>query len=882
MFFSRSSVMVGTTEDSGLREAYARANHETRISESKIGATIAFVGVPAGIVLDWFVYPDRLLDFAIVRSLAALLIGLCLLFHYTVLGRNTIELLTFSWLVTVQIAICLMIFQTDGFASTYYAGLNLAIVAMGILLPTSVLETAGFCVLTMIMYLLAGMTAPAATAHDSSIVFNNFFFLVLTSVIGTTAVYFNLKRRFIEFSLRFELDDKNRKLAELDRRKTHFFANISHELRTPLTLILAPVQEVLEGGNRLPNWLVSRLELVRNNALRLLKLVNDLLDVLRMEEGKIQLEQVPVDVNFVVQGMADGMMHLSESKGILMVKQLCSEPLFVRGDHRALEKVIVNLVNNAIKFTPQGGRITVRSQQESGKVMISVVDTGIGIPPEEQPYIFDRFHQVDSSSTRRFRGTGLGLALVKEITENMGGRIRVESKLGEGTAMTLTLPLSHATGEFVEEDGDEDALERLHRLADYHGGLTVENIEEPRGSSHVANSDSRPTILIVEDEPDMRRYLAHLLEGEYRVRAARTGTEGLQLVSEDNPDLVLLDVMLPEVDGLEICRRIRQERLGGDPKIMLLTARADEQSKLTALEHGANDFLTKPFSSVEVKTRLRNLYLTAKLERELLARNDSLQKALRDLELTQAQLIHSEKLNALGTLAAGLLHEINNPLNYSLTALQLLRRNAAGEGNELMREVLGDIDEGMQRVRGIVTDLRAFAYPSEGGKHSPFDVREAVESALRFTSHELKGVNVVVDLPDDTQVVAAKNHITQVLVNLLTNAAHAIKDVGSGHRGEIRIAGAVKDGRLSVAVADNGAGMDEAILGRIFDPFFTTREVGDGMGLGLSICHTIVANHGGRILVESRRGEGTRMVFDLPIEGKTMTNEGLASAGLSN
>lgn len=876
--------MVDIAEDSPLREAYARANRDTRVFESKIGATIAFVGVPAGSVLDWFVYPDRLLDFAVLRSLAALSIGVCLLLHYTVFGRKAVELLTFSWLVTVQIAICLMIFKSDGFASTYYAGLNLPIVAMGILLPTSVLETAGFCALTVLLYLTVG-TAAAVTTHEPSIIFNNVFFLVLTSVIGTTAVHFNLKRRFVEFALRFELDEKNRKLAELDRRKTHFFANISHELRTPLTLILAPVQEMIEDGARLPVAVASRLDLVRNNALRLLKLVNDLLDVLRLEEGKIRLDRAPVNVNCVVQGMVDALIHLSASKGIVMEKRLSSEQLVVMGDRRALERVIVNLISNAIKFTEKGGSITVQTRMESDVAMISVVDTGIGIPPEEQPYVFDRFHQVESSSTRRFRGTGLGLALVKELTEGMGGRVRIESKLGEGTTMTLVLPLSRRAIEFGQEELEEDSLERLHRLAEYHGETPLEDVDEPGDCSSALPADPtdmRATVLIVEDEPDMRRYLGQLLKDEYRVRVARTGTEGLKLASECKPDLMLLDVMLPEVDGLEICRRIRQERVGGDPKIMLLTARADEQSKLTALEHGADDFLTKPFSSVEVKTRLRNLYVTARLERELVGQNADLQKALKDLARTQTQLIHSEKLNALGSLAAGLLHEINNPLNYALTALQLLRRDAAGKGNELMQEVLADIDEGMQRVRDIVTDLRAFAYPSKGGQHSPFDLREAVESARRFTSYELREVDVTLDLPEETRVVGAKNHITQVLVNLLTNAVHAIKEVGNGHRGEIRVRGVIQDQRLAVSVADNGAGMDEKTIGRVFDPFFTTRDVGEGMGLGLSICHTIVSNHGGRISVESRRGEGTEMIFDLPLAGDGEVHASSANAGFAN
>jgi two-component system sensor histidine kinase PhcS len=184
----------------------------------------------------------------------------------------------------------------------------------------------------------------------------------------------------------------------------------------------------------------------------------------------------------------------------------------------------------------------------------------------------------------------------------------------------------------------------------------------------------------------------------------------------------------------------------------------------------------------------------------------------------------------------------------------------------LLNEVIGDIDEGMQRIRAIVSDLRAFAYPSEAETQLRFQFSDVLESALRFTSHELRGIDVKIDLPTDSSVLGSKSHITQVLVNLLANSAKAIRAVAEERKGEIRVTGAVKDGRFLVGVADNGIGMDEKTLDRIFDPFFTTRDVGQGMGLGLSLCHTIVANHGGRLRASSKPGQGSELVFDLPVE----------------
>jgi signal transduction histidine kinase len=430
-----------------------------------------------------------------------------------------------------------------------------------------------------------------------------------------------------------------------------------------------------------------------------------------------------------------------------------------------------------------------------------------------------------------------------------------------------------------EDSSESDKLEALHRLADRRGGLSADPLESWSEGSTDVDDRGLPSVLVVEDEPDMRRYLADVLSSEYSVIQARTGSEGLRAATECRPDLVVLDLMLPGMDGLEVCREIRKDPKLGWQRIMLLTARADERSKLNALESGANDFLTKPFSTVEVLTRLRNLLENARLERDLAARNARLEKALKELERTQAQLIQSEKLNALGSLSAGLLHEINNPLNYSLTALQLLGSDPNIQGDELMRDIVGDIKEGMDRIRVIVSDLRAFAYPTEAEKQVAFDLNEALEAALRFTAHELKGIEVINGLPAPALVLGSKSHLTQVLINLLTNAVKAVGAVADGRVGTIRVQAEERNGRLHVRVSDNGVGMDEKTLGRIFDPFFTTRDVGEGMGLGLSICHTIVSNHQGFLAATSRPGEGSELSFDLALaDGASSTPDSGAAS----
>jgi len=865
------------TSGSDLDLAYRKSLDAYWLRLSRVAVFVGMVLVSAGVTLDILVYPDHWRMFALLRLLCDGLLVVVALLYLTVIGRRLFRGLTFFWMLAIQAMICYMIMATEGPLSPYYAGLNLSVLAVGIFLPATVMETFVFSLLTLVLYLFAILPLNL-DGITLGIAYNNSYFLILTAVITLFASYFSGRRRFEEFRLSFELDRRNRELSELDRIKSEFFANISHELRTPLTLILSPVQDILETHRHLSERVSTALGTVRNNALRLLKLVNDLLDVIRLEEGKFELEKTPVVIDPLVAAVSESMIHLADVQGVELGMDPGAEDRLVLGDPAALEKVFINLINNAVKFCPAGGSVSVSTQVVGEGVCVAVRDTGIGISEQDLPHIFERFRQADGSTTRRYRGTGLGLALVKDLVDRHGGSVRVQSSLGKGTTVFVSLPL-YALGE--EERVAEPrapmvgmGIQRLHRLAEANAGIQAEPVEgrdEP--GPHYGPEDQRPRILVVDDEPEMRRYLVSMLAEDYRVLEAADGAQGLAMARREVPDLMLLDLMLPEIDGLEVCRRLKSDRGTRRIRIILLTARVDEEAKISALGHGADDFITKPFSRVEVRGRLANLYTSARLESELEHTNESLRQTLDELRRTQSQLVQSEKLNALGRLAAGLLHEINNPLNYTLTALQLLKGDPEVAADEVKQEIVADIDEGMQRIRAIVGDLRSFAYPTGVQVEEECDLNTAVDAALRFTVHELKGIRVERALPEPAMVLASNSHLTQVLINLLTNAAKAIaaaRDSG----GVIRIRAGVDGDRMRVVVADNGIGMDEDTRKRIFDPFFTTRDVGEGMGLGLSICHTIIANHRGMLAASSRPGEGSELVFDLGLpEQETLSEE---------
>ncbi|MBZ0135738.1 MAG: response regulator [Planctomycetes bacterium] len=858
-----------------LSAAYLEDDRRQRVLHSKIGCLLALGLMPAGIILDLAVYPDHwgplfasriLCDVAVVAILALL---------YTPFGTRQIRFLGIAWALLPCVAISWMVWYTEGEHSSYYAGLNLVIIAVSLLMPWTLLEVAATCLLTLLMFGTAVLMHHAVPpAHlDGVLEFglrplvNNIYFILLTALICGTASFFTGRLRFQDWRNRHELKGRNQdlnesysKLAELDRLKSDFFANVSHELRTPLTLIIAPLEEVLKAGGTGRAELDETLRIARDNGLRLLRLINDLLDLVRFDERGADLHRTREDLGTFVPGVINSAAHLAKAKGLQLSVDVKGDTIISLVDTNAFEKVLLNLLTNAVKFTPMGGSVDVVVSTDGQRAIIEIKDSGIGIAQEDLPRIFDRFGQLDASSTRKYSGVGIGLALSRDLVEAHGGTLTASSELKVGTTMRVELPVGDGEVAPAPQADNTDALADVHAAA--RRTLSVQ-----QGNPHddlPVLGNGRQTILLVEDEPDMRRFLASFLAREYRVLQAADGLRGYELAVRETPDLALLDLMLPGMNGLDLCARLRETPGLETMKIVLLTARTDEESKLEALERGANDYLTKPFSSLEVRKRVYNLMRGAELEDRLRATNRDLENTLRSLRQTEAQLIQSEKINALGTLSAGLLHEINNPLNFTMTAVQIAQAELK-VGEDELRETLGDIDQGMKRIRDIVSDLRSFAYPERAANQTDFDVAKAVQVALRLTAHEMKDCRVNTSVSPGLVAHGAQNQVVQVLINLLTNAAKATLKTAGKRAREIFVSACDSNGRAVIKVRDNGGGISEAARSKVFDPFYTTGEPGQGMGLGLSICHTIVKTHGGSISIQSQEGDWTEVSFDLPL-----------------
>ncbi len=421
--------------------------------------------------------------------------------------------------------------------------------------------------------------------------------------------------------------DQATRLAELDRMKSELFANVSHEFRTPLTLSLGPLTDLLEGRFGVLEPAVTReLEGVRANSARLLELVGQLLDVARLDAGGLELKLARGDLGRFTRRIGERFVALAERRRIEFSFAVPEAAVPVSFDREQVDKVLTNLLSNAFKFPPPGGRVTLGLEPpEDGLVSFSVRDTGPGIGAQELARIFDRFYRAEDASRRQVPGTGLGLALARDLVELHGGTLGVESVAGESSTFTVRLPVGdvaaespvapRAEAQAAEASGTAVFAER------YVDAVLARDAEaaEPAAADDTTEITDVTTVLVVDDHPDLRAYVRRHLDDQYRVIEAADGAEALDKARRVLPDLVVSDVMMPEMDGFELTRELKQDPELDFVPVVLLTARAEAEDKLAGLGIGADDYLTKPFDVRELVARVDNLIALRRRLRERFA-----------------------------------------------------------------------------------------------------------------------------------------------------------------------------------------------------------------------------------------------------------------------
>jgi len=424
-------------------------------------------------------------------------------------------------------------------------------------------------------------------------------------------------------------------LAEIDRAKTVFFSNVSHEFRTPLTLMLSPLQEILTHTNETPLGTQRELlDMTYRNGLRLQKLVNTLLDFSRIEAGRIQANYELTDLATLTRELASVFRSLIEKAGIRF-KVECpplAEPVYI--DRQMWEKIVLNLLSNAFKFTFEG-EISVSLIGLTQKVQLVVQDTGVGIPAQELPHLFERFHRVENSKGRTLEGSGIGLSLVQELVRLHGGTVEVTSSLDQGSSFRVTIPtgfahlpqdrLSATPSQASTALGVDSYLEEASRWGKSEEKITkLEDTENPTNATFYSPVPTTARILLADDNADMREYVKRLLSQRYEVETVPDGLSALVSIRRQKPDLVLTDVMMPGLDGFGLLKELRNDPNTSDIPIILLSARSGEESSVEGLDAGADDYLTKPFSARELLARIEANLKMAQLRQEATRREQEL------------------------------------------------------------------------------------------------------------------------------------------------------------------------------------------------------------------------------------------------------------------
>jgi len=696
---------------------------------------------------------------------------------------------------------------------------------------------------------------------------------LITGILSWLTVFYTVKLLPSAFSLKtqkeFETEIEQRKkvevqLREAERVKSDFFANVSHELRTPLSLILAPTESLLSGKHgELSSVQTDLLRTVHNNSVRLLQMVTGILDFSKSEAGKIKAKPEPTNVIQLVRQVLHDFKPMIEEKEIALSVRMGDEGTYMTLDPYLFERIVFNLLSNAVKFTPAGGEIFVSLTITDRLLRLSVQDTGIGIAPKDIPLLFQKFRQIESSSTRRFEGTGLGLAMIKEFSELMGGSVSVASEPDKGSVFTVECPVTPV--------GDPETEPDLpgHRVLvpKFRPAIATDLADEDNG-----NGDGLLLkVLVCEDNEELAGYIASLLEGLCQVQLCSNGREGLRVARSWFPDLVLTDVMMPVLDGIGLCSAIKSDPRTANIVVVLLTAQTHREAMLKGWEAKADEYLFKPFHPDELITRIRSLLAIISERR---AHMEWMEKKSSELARARVEVEQKEQLETyakalertnrqLEEFAIISAHDMKSPIATINGLLTLMEdRQAVKEPHNELFEMLKQSAGQTQKTIQALNEAIAFKKTLTVRREEIWF--EGILQEVRTSLAEpilASGAVIKADFSRCSHVYFPSLHMKSILQNMLSNA---IKYAKEGETPRIDISTAVEDRRIVLTIKDQGIGLDLQLYGErlfgLFQRFHTHRE---GMGIGLYLVNSIVEAYGGKIEIWSEPGRGSTFTIYL-------------------
>lgn len=676
-------------------------------------------------------------------------------------------------------------------------------------------------------------------------------------------------------------------LSEIDRAKTAFFSNVSHEFRTPLTLMLGPLQDLLSRSQtHLSPTAKDQLELVTRNGARLLRLVNTLLDFARLEAGRVQGVYQATDLASFTSELASVFRSATDKAGLRLVVD-CSdlaEPVYV--DRDMWEKIVLNLISNAFKFTFEG-EIAIRLRRAGNTAELRVRDTGVGIPADAIPKLFERFNRVPNMPSRTHEGSGIGLALVHELVKLHAGSIRAESIVGQGSTFVVSIPFGQdhlASGQMggarslasTAVGAKPYVEEALRWLPDSSDGVDeISSVHDellPVPCPPVPHAGVRARILVADDNADMRQYLARLLSEQYEVETVADGQAAIQSAHQRAPDLIVSDVMMPILDGFKLLKTLRADEQTRTIPVVLLSARAGEESRVEGIEAGADDYLIKPFSARELLARVSGRLEIARLQREkesqLRASQAELEQRVQDrtrdlLKATEElRELSARILQAQDEERRRIARELHDGAGQLIAAIGMEIFKLASESDRLSSRgvaSLGNIDSLVAQMTKEIRTMSHLLYPP---LLDEIGLQSALKEYVKGFS-ERSGIRVSLALPDAIERLDGEYELTlfRIIQECLTNIhRHSGSETAS-------ISIVRNDGALGLKVCDEGRGMPPERLSEIQSR---------GSGVGIRGMRERVLQFSGTMNIESDNS-GTRIELFIPIP-KTMSREGTGSS----
>ena len=851
-----------------------RAHFEEETRELLISRTyylfmVATILYPAFCGLDWFTTPDNALFFLYIRLAVGANFFIGALLIKSPIGKKIVLPVSLWCCYASLLAVSIMTVHLDGFSSNYYIGIVLLLFIPGLFLPWDFFSSILFGSFSIATYFGLNLTIghpPSVTLMTMAPPFFfmswSFFFMVFANVEKE-------KTRRKDFLLRMQIEKANEELKELDKTKMRFFSNVSHELRTPLALIIGPLEQLLQDEKELES--APLLRAMEANAHRLLRQVNTILDFSKADAGKLACHYKTGNLGTILSDLVQASTPYSAQKNIdITITGVEKLPDSVM-DIDKIETIAANLISNALKFTPEFGQITISAGKAKPCVWFEVQDTGIGIPDDKQTLIFERFLQVDDQHSRNNEGTGLGLAMVRELVLLHGGKIDVRSALGIGSTFRVELPIKPPSPRVDrrEKTGrrklDRIAEERLDALvakeyqersrnnkktllADVSRGTGLgDGITGEHADTIKLAPQGAPKILVVEDNPDLRAFIVSNLVETYQVEQAEDGRMGLDLARRMTPDLIISDVMMPVMDGYELCREIRKDPYLSGVPIILATSKSGGEAVETGLETGANDYVPKPFEMRELKARIATHI-----------KNRSLENSINERDT---------RLTAIGQMTSGVVHDLRTQLNAVMGFTQIAQLYSEPLKEKKISTNLDRVMDSCGRLNRMIGEILDFArgHAPELNTH-PTQLVPFLDTILNHHRDKLEtmGISLVsqYDDCDDLQVEFDCDQMHRVIDNLIMNAKEGffVRNHEGGDK-RIRVTVSRQNGHALIRFSDNGPGIPEEIKTSLFEPFTTTGKK-FGTGLGLATVRNIVSAHSGEIAVEPKGKEGGA-VFEL-------------------